>query len=144
MNILFFIKPKAEVAYIDDHDSLRQAMEKMEHHQYTAIPLLSRAGTYIGTITEGDLLWYCKNQLSFNLKTSESISITDLPRRASYQPVKANSNMEDLISLAMDQNFVPVTDDTGHFIGIITRKALIDFTYNKLCEYRRDSQKQLS
>lgn len=140
MNILFFLKPKAEVAYIENHDSLRQAMEKMEHHQYTAIPLLSHAGTYIGTITEGDLLWYCKNQLAFDLKASESIPITDLPRRADYQPVKANSNMEDLISLAMDQNFVPVTDDTGHFIGIITRKALIDFTYNKLCEYRSKNQ----
>ena len=31
MNILFFLKPKSEVAYIYDTDSLRQALEKMEH-----------------------------------------------------------------------------------------------------------------
>lgn len=140
MNILFFIKPKAEVAYIDDHDSLQQAMEKMEQHQYTAIPILSKAGTYIGTITEGDMLWYCKNKLQFDLQRAGSIAITDLSRRADYQPVKANANMEDLFSLAMDQNFVPVTDDSGHFIGIITRKSLIDYTYNQLCSYHQQVQ----
>lgn len=132
MNILFFIKPKIEVAYIEDRDTLRQAMEKMEHHQYTAIPILSHAGTYIGTITEGDLLWYCKNHLDFDLKTAENIMITELPRRADYQPVKANANMEDLVTAAMNQNFIPVIDDSGHFIGIITRKDLIDFAYKQL------------
>ncbi len=132
MNILFFLKPKVEIAYIEDNDSLWGAMEKMERHQYTAVPILSHAGTYVGTITEGDILWYCKNSLDYNMKAAETISITDLPRRADYQPVKADSNMEDLISRAMNQNFVPVTDDSGHFIGIITRKDLISFAYDKL------------
>lgn len=30
MNILFFLTPKKEIAYIYDDDSLRQALEKME------------------------------------------------------------------------------------------------------------------
>ena len=132
MNILFFIKPKIEIAYIEDIDNLRQEMEKMEKHQYTSVPILSRSGKYIGSMTEGDILWYCKNILDFNIKAAEQIPVTEIPRRADYQPVKANSNMEDIISRAMNQNFVPVTDDAGHFIGIITRKDLIDFAYNLL------------
>lgn len=136
MNILFFIKPKVEITYIEDSDTLRQAMEKMEKHQYTSIPILSRSGTYIGTMTEGDILWYSKNSLDFNLKAAEQILVTEIPRRADYQPVKANSNMEDIISRAMNQNFVPVTDDTGHFIGIITRKDIIGFAYDLLKKER--------
>ena len=31
--------------------------------KYSAVPIISRQGTYVGTITEGDLLWYIKNQL---------------------------------------------------------------------------------
>ena len=39
MNILFFLTPKEEVAYIEESDTLRQVVEKMEHHGYTALPL---------------------------------------------------------------------------------------------------------
>ena len=40
MNILFFLTPKSEVAYINDDDTLRQALEKMEHHKYAAVPII--------------------------------------------------------------------------------------------------------
>ena len=60
MNILFFLTPKSEVAYISEEDTLRQALEKMEYHKYSAIPIISRTGRYIGTLTEGDLLWGIK------------------------------------------------------------------------------------
>ena len=60
MNILFFLTPKEDVAHVDEDDTMRQVLEKMEHHGYTAIPLLGREGKYIGTMTEGDLLWFLK------------------------------------------------------------------------------------
>ena len=60
MNILFFLTPKSEVAYIYAEESLRQALEKMEFHKYSAVPILTRQGRYVGTLTEGDLLWYIK------------------------------------------------------------------------------------
>ena len=36
-NILFFLTPKSEIAYINDDDTLRQALEKMEHHKYLSL-----------------------------------------------------------------------------------------------------------
>ena len=42
MNILFFLTPKSEVAYISEEDTLRQALEKMEHHKYSAIPIIQQ------------------------------------------------------------------------------------------------------
>ena len=62
MNILFFITPKSEVACVYEDDSLRQALERMEYHQYASVPMLRRDGKYVGTLTEGDLLWGIKNQ----------------------------------------------------------------------------------
>lgn len=60
MNILFFLTPKSEVAYVEETDTLRQALEKMEHHGYAAVPLLSTEGKYLGTLTDGDVLWGLK------------------------------------------------------------------------------------
>ena len=72
--------------------------------------------------------------LLFNIKEAESISIMKIKRRVDYQCVTAESNMEDLIGRAMEQNFVPVIDDQGHFIGIITRRDIIGYCYDRLKE----------
>lgn len=132
MNILFFLKPKVEIARLYDDNSLRQALEVMEHHQYSAIPILSRDGKCVGTITEGDLLWAIKKMHNLNTKEAENIPIMSIKRRNDYKAVHAEAKMEDLIGRAMEQNFVPVEDDQGNFIGIITRKDIIGYCYEKL------------
>lgn len=135
MNILFFLTPKSEIAYIYEHESLRQALEKMEHHRYSAVPLINQDGHYIGTITEGDLLWGIKNQYNLNLKGAECTPITGIARRMDYISVNAEAKMEDMIDKALNQNFVPVVDDRGFFIGIITRKDIIKYYYEKASKY---------
>lgn len=127
MNIMFFLTPKSEVAYIYDDYSLRQTLEKMEFHRYAAIPIIDRRGHYVGTITEGDLLWNIKNEESLSLKIAEEIPIKKIKRRMDNVPVRVDSNMEDLITKATNQNFVPVIDDKNVFIGIITRKDIIQY-----------------
>lgn len=132
MNILFFLKPKIEVAYVHDYGTLRQVLETMEYHKYSSIPMLNRDGEYVGSITEGDLLWGIKRYTNLNLKEAENIFIKDFPRKADYEAVSADSDMEDLIRKAMNQNYVPVVDDQNKFIGIITRKSIIEYCYEKL------------
>ena len=70
MNILFFLTPKSDVAYIYDTFSLRQVLEKMEYHRYSCIPIIGENGKYVGTITEGDLLWGLKSRGDLNLKAA--------------------------------------------------------------------------
>ena len=132
MNILFFLTPKSEIAFIHKEDTLRQAIEKMEYHKYSSIPMINIDGKYVGSITEGDLLWGIKNKYNLNLKEAELIPITEIDRRTDYQAVNINADIEDLVEKAMDQNFVPVIDDQGNFIGIITRKDIIGYCYNKM------------
>lgn len=130
MNILFFLIPKNKVAYLYDDFTIRQALEKMEHHKYSAIPVLKRDGKYVGTITEGDILWEIKNNHTLNMKEAESSPISAIQRKLDNEPVNAQAEMKDLIQKAMNQNFVPVVDDWGSFIGIITRKDIIEFCYS--------------
>ena len=132
MNILFFLTPKSEVAYIFENETLRQTLEKMEHRKFSCIPLLSPDGKYTGTISEGDLLWGMQRLEISDLKDAESVPIMAIPRRANYKPVHINSDMEDLVDRAINQNYVPVVDDQGYFIGIITRKEIIKYSYKEL------------
>ncbi|MGN0362996.1 MAG: CBS domain-containing protein [Bilifractor sp.] len=136
MNILFFITPKAECAYINAEASLRQALEKMEYHKYTAIPLLDGRGRYVGTLTEGDLLRVIKEKYDLSLHDAEDIRIASIPRRWRMDPVNINCDIEDLVQISMKQNFVPVVDDENVFIGIITRKAVIQYFYEKFKKYK--------
>lgn len=135
MNILFFLKPKREIAYIYNDCTLRQVLETMEYHKYSAIPVLDRQGEFVGTITEGDLLWGIKDYKNLNLKSAEKIFIRDFPRKADFDVVAADADMKDLVKKAMNQNFVPVVDDQDKFIGIITRKSIIEYCYNKLNDF---------
>lgn len=129
MNILFFLTPKKDVALLYNDHTLRQALEIMEYHRYTAIPMLDRHGKYIGTVTEGDLLWSIKNQNHLNIKESEGIPITSIKRRYDNKPVLVSTTMEELMDKALNQNFVPVIDDQQNFIGIITRKDIMQYFY---------------
>ncbi|MFA6663262.1 MAG: CBS domain-containing protein [Lachnospiraceae bacterium] len=128
MNILFFLTPKDEVNYIYDTDTLRQVIEKMDAHRFSSVPIINEAtGYYCGTLTEGDLLREIKEHYDLSLKRAEDIPISKVPRLRDYLPVRADSDIEDLLSAATSQNFVPVTDDSGAFIGIVTRKDLMQF-----------------
>lgn len=131
INILFFLTPKAEVAFLEDDFSIRQVLEKMEYHKYSAIPILNSDGEYIGTLTEGDILWYCRHNDMIGLKWPESLRLTDIPRGHNYRTVNASSNMEDLLVTAMQQNFVPVVDDCEKFIGIVRRSDIIQYYYDR-------------
>lgn len=132
MNIAFFLTPKNEVVCENQEATMRQVMEKMEHHGYAAIPLINKEGKYVGTLTEGDLLWKLKNTPDLNFKNTESVKVKEISRRVNHKSVSITSNIESLISLAINQNFVPVTDDNGIFIGIIKRSDIINYCFNEM------------
>jgi len=131
-SILFFLTPKAMCAYLYDDYTIRQALEKMEVAGYTAIPILSRKGEYRGTLTEGDLLWALKNMCYMDMRQAETKRIMEISRRKDNVPVRITASMQDLIDRASHQNSVPVVDDYGAFIGLITRKEIIKYCKDKL------------
>lgn len=127
MNILFFLIPKSQTAYVEDDFTLRQTAEKLQNRGYSAIPILSKDGKYIATVSEGDLFWYIKEHTGMNYKTAESVNIMEVPLKRRVSAIRFDARMDDLLNLAMTQNFVPVLDDSGVFIGIVTRKAIIEY-----------------
>ena len=131
-NILFFLTPKAMCAYLYDDYTMRQALEKMESAGYAALPILNKRGEYRGTLTEGDLLWGIKNMCYMDMRQAEAHRIMEISRRKDNIPVRVTTSMSNLVERASIQNFVPVVDDKDAFIGIITRRSIMQYCAQQL------------
>jgi len=127
MKILPFVKPKSEVVFVYDDDTVKDALAKLEKHRFSSIPILNREGYYIGTLTEGDLLWGIKESNNFNINKADSLLISSFRRHRDYLTINIDANMDELISKAMNENFVPVVNSHNLFIGIVTRKSIINY-----------------
>ena len=98
MNILFYLVPKSELAYIYDDYTVRQTMEKLENHRYTSVPVINRKGNYVGSLSEGDILWDLKERGIKDLKETENIPVRQVKRCHDNEPVNVNCDMEDLVT----------------------------------------------
>ena len=125
MNVLFFLKPKQEVCVLHKGYTLRQGIEKMRQYGFAAVPVIDEEGQYCGTVTEGDLL---RQVLQHENKAEwEQIPLRDAMRTDVKKPVNVMADMDELLQVAMTQNFVPVVDDRGMFIGIVTRQDIMRY-----------------
>ncbi len=132
MNVLNFLKPKETVKYIYDDNTLRQGLEKMLAHSYTAIPVITREeGRYVGTVSEGDFLYFIVKKESSGMKEQEKYYVRDIIRSDFNPAVRIDVKMDELLQRSMKQNFIPVTDDYGTFIGIVTRQDIIRYFVDK-------------
>ena len=131
-NILFFLTPKAMCVYLNDDFTLRQALEKMEAAGYSALPILNKYGEYRGTLTQGDILWALKNLCYMDMRQAEARRIMEIARRKDNVPVRVTTSMHELVERAANQNFVPVVDDKDAFIGLVTRRAIINYCMDQL------------
>ena len=121
MNLLFFLTPKQDVLYIYEDFTLRQTLEKWANQRFATIPVLKRNGEYVGTITEGDILWGIKNLHGLDLEASEDVPISSFPRRRDYKAVTVTTDMPSLLQAAIDQFMSSYATDTQ-----ITDRAVED------------------
>ena len=126
-NCLSALIPKAEVAVIDGGDSLRQAVEKLNHYHYAEVPVLGSEGHYLYSISSSDILAFLQNR-ELTLREMEAVHLSEVPIYRPIVPLPINADEETVVKALLGQNYVPMVDEHGIFIGIITRKS---FYYQK-------------
>lgn len=127
MNIMKLIVPKSMTAYIDRDQTLRQALEKMRHHGYTALPVLNSLGEYVGTVSEGDFLWSMVDRNEGSLRYQEDMKVSEIMRDDLFPPLGIDSGMAQVTLDLLERNFAPVVDDRGKFVGIVTRRDVLRY-----------------
>lgn len=129
-NVFFFLKAKNNVKYLYDNISVKDGLALMRKHKYTAMPIINKEGYYVGTITEGDFLWYFLDHPHMSQEDLEHMEIKELIRGDFTPPVKIDVSVNQLFEQSLKQNFVPVVDDRHIFIGIVTRQSIIQYLMN--------------
>ncbi len=116
--------PKAEVIYLEVGVSVRQAIEKIGHHHFSSVPVLSAQGHYLYSLTASDLLAFVADK-GLSIKEFESVPLSEVPIYRPIQPMSMLASMEEIAAVLRDENYVPLVNDKGIFFGIITRYRFI-------------------
>ena len=126
-SIVSLLTPKKLTFYLLETSTIRQALEKFDAHKFSVVPLINEKGEYVGTLSEGDVLRYIKNNANFNIAEAENIKVNQIEHYRPYRSLKIDALMLEVFSLSMEQNFVPIVDDNNIYIGIIKRKEIIRY-----------------
>lgn len=133
MNVIGMMRPKYSTTYLEAEDTLRDGLDIMKKSGYTAVPVIDREGRYVGTVKEGDFLW---KLLEHGDSILDEVRIKDIIRQGWNLAATDEEDADSLINRAMTQNFVPVVDDRGCYIGLITRRDMIQSIMNKKVDSR--------
>ncbi|MDO5441505.1 MAG: CBS domain-containing protein [Bacillota bacterium] len=122
---------KSETNYLTEDTTIRQALEKFDYHKFSVVPIIDSEGAYVTTVSEGDILRYIKNQAHFDITQAENTLILQIEKYRPYKACRHDVSEEEIYKLALEQNFVPIVDDRGLFIGIIKRKNILNLFIRK-------------
>lgn len=133
MNILGMLKPKYSTTYLEEGDTLREGLTIMKASGYTAVPVIDRAGRYVGTVSEGDFLWH---MLEYGEESLDEYQIKQIMKKGRMRVAREENDIETLMEFALFQNFVPMVDDRNCYIGIITRRDIMQNLLQKKTDVR--------
>ena len=131
-SIISLLTPKKITFFLSENSTIRQALEKFDSHKFSVVPLVDEQGKYVGTLSEGDILRFIKNQPNFSIVLSENVLIRDIDHYRPYRSVTVDALMSEVFTLSLEQNFIPVVDDKDTYIGIIKRKEVIKYLSEKI------------
>jgi len=133
MNVIGMLKPKYSTTYLHDTDSLRAGLHILRESGYSAVPVVDEDGMYVGTVREGDFLW---NVLDLGSQCLDTLQVKDVIRTDWNPAATDGEGVSSLVERALSQNFVPMVDDRNCYIGIITRRDVIQNILNKRIDSR--------
>src|SRR5574344_1499137 len=99
----------------------------MANYHYSTVPVLSHSGYYVGTLAASDILFSVKEKGINDFREAEQVNIMSLKAERPFHTIGIDKPISELLDLVVNQNFVPVVADRNFFIGIITRKAVINY-----------------
>ena len=132
MNIAFFLTPRQEVKSLYDDNTFRKGMDLMTREGFAVVPVTTRDNRYLGVVSATDFLIHTYDgdiDEEGNIKTrsAKDVYIRDIMKTSKYLPVSIFADFSELADKITTQNFVPVVDSTGAFIGIVTRTSYLEY-----------------
>lgn len=127
MNLFNLMSMKSQTTYVKASVSIPTALEIMRNSGFSAIAVLDDDGRYIGIATEADFL--------YSMVDGKDVDADGHPLRVeaiadTVKPATIDSDIIDVVNRAINENFVPIVDGRDMFIGLVTRKKVINYLLN--------------
>ncbi len=120
------LTPKTKVEYLYNDITVGEAIAKMKRRRYALIPVLERnSNRYLYSISSGDLLY--KITEIGDVKKAESLPLSEVEINRLVIPAAQVRDIESLGDLLSSQNFVPIVDEKGIFLGLVTRRSVFNY-----------------
>ena len=122
--MLDFMIPADNVANVIDQHTLSTGLLILTQSNYTMIPVLSAESKLMGVISMSMIIKAVMTVDAIEMERLDELKVRDVMLS---QPVRvqANCNLAEVLNYFIDQNFVCVVDGDNRFLGIITRKNLM-------------------
>lgn len=130
INIAQIMLPKISTVHICENATVRQGMEVFQRYGYTAIPVVSEDGKYLGSVTEGDFWRHMCRIGTTDKQSQERYRIRDIFRPDFCEPLQIEDDAKSVVEVALKQNFIPIVDGRGYLSGMVTRQNLIKYLAN--------------
>lgn len=139
--ITSLIIPKEQVVTIDPEWSLERALLILTRKQTSSVPVINAQGQVEGLISKTDILDFMlhisRNKDHFDFSGLSKHQVREAMNR-NHQGIMANSIFSFAFEVLVDRSYIPIIDANKQFVGILTRKVLME----KVIEYFQEEYLQ--
>lgn len=119
-----FMIPADVVANVQESNNLEHALLVLTKIGYAKIPVLDSDGRFKGLLS----LPMITNQMlgldGIDTSVLGTMTVHDVMER-DVATIKAPYDVEEVLRLLIDRNFLVVVDEKNHFMGIVTRREVM-------------------
>lgn len=115
----------SDVAVVHEDDSLVHAILVLSSSGYQTIPVLDNQNCVRGLISISRIFTQTDNLSIFDEDKLAEIKVSDVMDQV-VPILFDNYNLEDVLRLLINNNFICITHKNGYFLGIIPRKIVLE------------------
>ncbi|HLR60142.1 MAG TPA: cyclic-di-AMP-binding protein CbpB [Pseudogracilibacillus sp.] len=113
-----------KVAHVQSNNPLEHALLVLVKSGYSAVPVLDTEYKLVGLISKTVILNEILGLERFETERLSEMKVSDVMNKEEIS-IKETATFVDGLNALINRPFICVTDDKGHFDGILTRRAIL-------------------
>jgi len=123
-----FIIPKEQVVVVEPEWSLERALLILTRKGTNSVPVINCAGQVEGVISKTDILDFLlkiskENEIDFSRLSKHAVQEA---MNKNHSGILANSIFSFAFEVLINRSYIPIIDLKGQFVGILTRKVMME------------------
>jgi CBS domain-containing protein len=143
---------KTEFATISENKKVEELLLLLVEKKINGVTVIDDSGKLVGMVTDGDIFrnlkpempkvmeffdffeFYMEHQIPNHIHETITQNIKDIMTRNDIITLQPEDNMEEVVSMFAKNRFkdVPVVNETGKVVGIITRNDVLFYIVKEL------------